>query len=111
MGAYNDITSGLRGLFRLAKNSITSSWPESELPLIRHPEMAGNEELQWWDDARYLDELRSEVFDCVREGAFLWEMPALVWSERLYNAIDWPHDEAALLLTAWKIALAQQEAA
>jgi hypothetical protein len=105
------ISAAFRNLFQLAKNHISPQWPESELPLIRHPEMVGNEEMQWWDDRRYLEELRSEIFDCVREGAFLWEMPALVWSERLYNAIDWPPDEAAALLDAWKISLAQQEEA
>jgi hypothetical protein len=95
------------------KNAIlpSPSWPESELPLIRHPEMETNGDLDFWSDRIYLEELKNEIFDCVRDGAFLWEMPALVWSERLYSEVDWPADEAALLLTAWRIAASQQEEA
>jgi hypothetical protein len=103
----------LRGLFQLAKNHILPSpgWPESELPLIRHTPMDDDSDTAYWSDRVYLEQLKNEIFDCVRDGAFLWEMPALVWSERLYREQDWPLDEAALLIDAWKIALRQQEEA
>jgi hypothetical protein len=78
---------------------------------MRHEPLDQDSDTEFWSDRKYLEELKNEIFSSVRDGAFLWEMPALVWSERLYSAVDWPHDESAPLLEAWKISLQAQEAA
>lgn len=107
---YNNPISGLRGLFTAVKNMIAPT-AEAELSLMRHEPLDQDCDTVYWSERRYLEDLKNEIFDSVREGAFLWEMPALVWSERLYNSIDWPQDEAAALLDAWRISLAQQQEA
>jgi hypothetical protein len=104
----NSISGTLRGLFTLAKNAIAPT-PEAELPLIRHQPMPCNDELQWWDDRAYLEELKNDILDELRGGAFLWEMPIEVWSERLVE--PWPDDDAATLLALWRAHLDGIEAA
>jgi hypothetical protein len=81
----------LRDLFIAAKTMIAPT-PEAELPMMRHDPMEGNDDLQFWDDMKYLHELRSEIFDEIRDGGFVWELPVpvespTVWAE-LQNSLD-----------------------
>lgn len=76
----------LRELFTAAKNMLSPT-PLAELPLIRHPEMEGNGDLEFWSDMKYLHALRSDIFDELNEGAFLWEMPIPVLSESIWDEL------------------------
>lgn len=91
----------LRALFDAAKNMIAPT-AEAELPLIRHPEMEGNGDLEFWSDLKYLHALQSDIFDELKGGAFLWELPIPVEGEQFWDEWGWPHDEVAVLLDAWK---------
>jgi hypothetical protein len=94
----------LSSLFQAAKNMILPT-PAAELPLIRHPEMEGNGDLQFWSDLKYLHELRSDILDEIRAGAFVWEVPVPVEGQQFWQDFgDWPLDEAAFLIDAWKVA-------
>ena len=95
----------LRSLFTLVKNAIlpSPSWPESELPLIRHDPLDQDSDTAFWSDMTYLHELRKEILEVIREGAFVWEMPVQVESVSFWWDWDWPLDEAALLIDAWKV--------
>lgn len=91
MGNTNNIS--LTALFQAFKRVIAPT-PLAELPLIRHTPMPGNGELQWWDDRRYLDELRAEIFDAADEGGFVWEMPPPVLSETVLAGLKSDLDAA-----------------
>lgn len=110
MNPSKPISSGLREVFTAFKRMIAPT-AEADQGFMRHDPLDQDSDTVYWSERRYLEDLKNEIFDSVREGAFLWEMPALVWSERLYSEIDWPHDEAAVLLDAWRISLAQQQEA
>lgn len=93
MNPSNPISSGLREVFTAFKRMLDPT-PEAELPLIRHTPMPGNGELQWWDDRRYLDELRAEIFDAADEGGFVWEVPPPVLSETVLAGLKSDLDAA-----------------
>lgn len=92
----------LRELFVAAKHMLAPT-PEAELPLIRHPEMEGNGDLEFWSDLKYLHALQSDIFDELKGGAFLWELPIPVEGEQFWDSWGWPAtDDAAVLIDAWK---------
>jgi hypothetical protein len=108
MGSNQPITSGLRGVFKAFKHMIAPT-PEAELAEIRHNPMESNDDLDYWSDRRYLEDLKNDILAEIRGGAFLWEMPIQVWSERLVE--PWPDDDAATLLALWRAHLDGMEKA
>jgi hypothetical protein len=101
VGSNNNISQTLRGLFTVVKNAIAPT-PEAELPQIRHQPLDQDSDTAFWSDMTYLHDLRKAIFEEIREGAFLWEMPLPVEGHLFWLEWDWPVDEAALLLDAWK---------
>lgn len=100
MSHDNPNTWSLRGFFDAISNMIlpSPSWPESELPLIRHRPLADDDDVTHWGDMRYLEALADEIEDrCQQHDYRLADFPS-VESHQFWETFDWPTDVGAFLL-------------